>query len=343
MFANYSGKTADEAWLKAAADFRDGTSFAEQNGRGPDTSIVKTFEVLHACIGVDDPRQRWVTSRERPLNLPFALAEVVWIIAGRDDAESVKYFNPGLPRYTGDAPHLHGAYGRRLRSHLGFDQLTQAYHALANCPHSRQVVLQIWDGRIDFPDEQGNPRSKDVPCNLISMLKLRDGKLDWTQIMRSNDLYKGLTYNLVQFTFLQEVLAGWLGLEVGSYQHLSDSLHIYDGKEVGFVKESKPVALESNSDNIALPFAASCAAWAELATALDQIVDASTTLDALVKQANECRLPVGFANILRVLVADGLRRRDHINEADVVMKLCSNKAYKQLWHRWCSRNKKPTT
>lgn len=45
--------------------------------------------------------------------------------------------------------------------------------------------------------------------------------------MRSNDVHRGLPYNVVQFTTLQEVMAGWLGLEVGGYHHWSDSLHLY--------------------------------------------------------------------------------------------------------------------
>ena len=60
------------------------------------------------------------------------------------------------------------------------------------------------------------------------MLKVRDGALEWTQILRSNDVFRGLPYNFVQFTMMQEIMAGWLNLRVGSYNQLSDSLHIYD-------------------------------------------------------------------------------------------------------------------
>ena len=46
--------------------------------------------------------------------------------------------------------------------------------------------------------------------------------------MRSNDIFRGLPYNFVQFTSMQEILAGWLKINVGSYNHVSDSLHIYE-------------------------------------------------------------------------------------------------------------------
>ena len=56
---------------------------------------------------------------------------------------------------------------------------------------------------------------------------IRQGCLEWLQVMRSNDLIWGTPYNFVQFTSIQEIVAGWLGVEVGNYVHVSDSLHVY--------------------------------------------------------------------------------------------------------------------
>ena len=49
--------------------------------------------------------------------------------------------------------------------------------------------------------------------------------------MRSNDIVFGLPYNFLQFTFLQEIIAGWLNVDVGEYMHISDSLHMYVNNE----------------------------------------------------------------------------------------------------------------
>jgi len=35
--------------------------------------------------------------------------------------------------------------------------------------------------------------------------------------MRSNDIFRGLRIILFQFTSMQEILAGWLNINVGSY------------------------------------------------------------------------------------------------------------------------------
>lgn len=70
----------------------------------------------------------------------------------------------------------------------GIDQLERAYHALIGKPHTRQVVLQIWEPKVDLPRLSGDESAADVPCNIVSMLKVRNGKLEWTQILRSNDV-----------------------------------------------------------------------------------------------------------------------------------------------------------
>ena len=81
---------------------------------------------------------------------------------------------------------------------------------------------------LDFPSDNGLPVADDIPCNICSMLKVRNGRLEWSQIMRSNDIFLGLPHNFVQFMTLQEVLAGWIGIEPGTYTHFADSLHLYE-------------------------------------------------------------------------------------------------------------------
>jgi thymidylate synthase len=46
--------------------------------------------------------------------------------------------------------------------------------------------------------------------------------------MRSTDLIFGLANDVPAFTFMQEMMAFELGLELGAYIHVSNSLHIYE-------------------------------------------------------------------------------------------------------------------
>ena len=343
MFRNFSGQTADEAWIIIADAFRPGaeankcgTTAAQASRAGP------TQEILHATISIANPVQRWVISRSPPLNPAFAIAEVIWILSGRNDAGLLNYFNRELATFAGRGRTYHGAYGYRLRQHLGLDQLDLAYRTLARKPESRQVVLQIWDGRSDLPGEDGEPVAEDVPCNVMSMLKVRSGALEWTQILRSNDIFRGLPYNLIQFTTLQEVIAGWLGVAVGSYNHLSDSLHLYD-RDTAQIAASTEVAGEANVDSLALPKRDFDLVIAEMVTKAEAVTCDGVSAAQLILTASESTLPLAYNNLLCVLCAEGARRRRQPEAAAEIMAGCRNPCFVRLFDRWRSRWLAPST
>jgi thymidylate synthase len=331
MFKVFQGTTADVVWQEVAAAFRDGSLTVEQGSRAG-----ATREIMHVAISIEDPRQRWVVSRHPPINPAFAIAEVVWILNGRDDAEFLNYFNRQLPRFAGCGSVYHGAYGHRLRRHFGIDQLDRAYHVLANRCDSRQVVLQIWDGRIDLPHANGRESSADIPCNVMSLLKVRNDTLEWTQVIRSNDVFRGQPYNFVQFTVLQEVIAGWLGLEPGAYHQISDSLHVYE-KCRKYLETVSPVEAASNSDRLVLPKVESDAVFAAMARYADDIAQPDVTAQELANRLDQAGLPTAYKNMLCVLGAEGARRRGQDELSKSMIDSCTNPAFRQMWERWCAR------
>ena len=333
MITLFEGETADEVWLRIAEHFRAGSGWRERESRNG-----RTFELLHAALSVSEPTKRWVVSRTPALNPAFALAEVVWILAGRNDSMFLNAFFPGLPEYQGGGPKYYGAYGHRLRHHFQIDQLERAYRALRGNSDTRQVVLQIWDPAADLPDESGAPRSRDIPCNVLSMLKVRDGKLEWTQIIRSNDLWRGVPHNIVQFTFLQEVVAGWLGLEVGSYNQFSDSLHVYM-QEAELARNATVVEPAPNTDSIALGWDESTGEFRELASRVDRLITERPEEKQLIAVVRQPMGTAAMQNILRVLGAELARRRKLGGLPDEIMAECTNPLFRQLWQRWRERNR----
>ena len=333
MIKRFAGDTADEVWQRIAESYRQGDGWRQQTGRGGGTS-----ELLHVALSIARPTERWVVSRSPALNPGFALAEVVWMVAGREDSRFVNAFYPDLPKWQGTGETYHGAYGHRLRRRFGIDQLERAYLALKANPDSRQIVLQLWDAKADLPDEHGKARSPDVPCNVMSLLKIRDGFLEWMQIIRSNDVWRGLPHNIVQFTSLQEIMAGWLGCKVGTYNQVSDSLHVYLNKEdADNVGSSTPVEAAPNTDSIALPKSASDAAFRELASRVDRMIEGASTPQGISDIASSPGAPVAIQNVLRVLAAEFARRRQLLDLSQEIMEECSNPALSQLWDRWFAR------
>lgn len=328
----FEGRSANDVWCAATAKLLDDSDVPTQLGRGGPTR-----EMLHAAFQIRNPRDRWVPARRPAMNPAFAIVEVVWILRGRRDAGLLNYWNPGLPEYSGHGDEYHAAYGFRLRRQFGLDQLDRAYSALQHKPDSRQVVLQIWDPAADFPDEQGQAVSEDVPCNVLSMLKVRDGKLEWTQVMRSNDIFRGVPNNFVQFTSLQEVMAGWLGLEVGSYVHLSDSLHAYE-KTVDNLRDTDfRMEGAENVDSLCLPKQESEEAFRLLDETLSVIAGNNLRQEDLLRIVEDSGLPRAYDNLLRVVAADAARREGWNELARTIAAGCTNPALSQAWDRWSSR------
>lgn len=328
----FRGSTADDVWRQAYGALTEAAvRSTPQPSRAGDT-----FELLHAVLEIDDPRQRWILSRRPAINPAFAIAECVWILSGSNDAGVLNYWFPGLPEFRGKSPEYSGAYGYRLRKHFGIDQVHRACEALAADPASRQVVLQLWDGPSDLPLADGRPRCADVPCNVVSLLKVRDGRLEWTQVMRSNDVHRGLPYDLVHFTVLQEVMAGWLGLEVGGYHHWSDSLHVYLNDRARFSCGEVPT-LGPNTDSLAISHALGDALIADLYRRMVELTAPEVTENQLAELIALPDAPVGYQNLFRVLGAESARRRGRQDQAQAIMASCSNPQLWQAWSAWWAR------
>ena len=158
MLHAFRFENADECWLALARELLCNPESQIQDGRGGPTK-----ELLHVGFSIANPRERWIVSREPALNPAFAIAEVIWIINGRNDARFLNYFNRSLPKYAGNTESYPGAYGHRLCKHFGQNQLSRVYEALNANKGSRQAVLQIWAPEIDMPNADGNATSQDIP------------------------------------------------------------------------------------------------------------------------------------------------------------------------------------
>ena len=334
MASYFEADSADELWVKAASALTSGGVACQAESRGG-----RTRELLHCLFVLHNPRARWVLSRVPAMNPAFAIAEVFWILLGRNDSRFINYWNPVLPRYAGEGNHYHGAYGHRLRSSHGVDQLQRAYEVLRSDPASRQVTLQIWDSRIDLPTDLGSPAAPDIPCNIAACLKVRDGRLSWLQLMRSNDVFLGLPYNIVQFTVLQEVIAGWLGLEVGDFALMVDSLHLYDQNaelmKIGAIPkidahQYPSFALSKESFDDVVP---------RVASALQSLTNSALTTMELRALCN-ANWPCDYRDFLLICAADAARRREWAREEEWASAQCRRPLLKLAYEAWAQRCRK---
>jgi thymidylate synthase len=195
---------------------------------------VRGYETLelHPCvIEVTDPRARTLLYPKRGNN-PFAtLAETIWVLAGRNDVEFLSFFLPRAGEFSDDGKVWRAAYGDRLfhwpapnEKEKTVDQIHRIIDVLLKDLASRQAVATIWDPARDATISS----SKDFPCSNYLHFMVRNNKLDLLVVIRSNDFLFGFSaINEYEFTVLQEIVAACLGIELGSYYQLSDSMHVY--------------------------------------------------------------------------------------------------------------------
>lgn len=192
-----------------------------------------TLELNPAILEIKEPSKRLVTAYGRPVNVAFALVEVAWILAGSHHVHPLPAFNSNIANYSDNGETFNAAYGKRIRWEAHLDQVEDMIAALINDPDTRQATLTI-----SLPARDRNYRAngsknltKDRACNVFSHAMIRDGALNWLQILRSNDALWGVPYNIMQWTHVMEHVAYRVGVPLGKYTMLSDSMHIYSEGE----------------------------------------------------------------------------------------------------------------
>ena len=181
-----------------------------------------TLELPLSIIELSNPIDNIVTLPSRKINPIFMAAEFIWMFSGFDDLAMISYYNKNMSKYSDDGIILRGAYGPRLRGWYSKDQLLLVLNKLQQDKFSRQAVIQIFDPILDYVE------SKDIPCNNLLKFQIRDNKLNLSVFVRSQDVIYGFPYDIFHWTLLQELFANCLGVGVGTYYHIVDSLHLYE-------------------------------------------------------------------------------------------------------------------
>lgn len=210
-------------YRNAASAFIGELSQVDAKGQNVAVRGAGTRELLSRTLTIERPMERFITIPGRR-NDPFAtIAESMWVIAGRDDVSFLSRYLPRAPRFSDDGIHWRGAYGPRLRDWSGVDQVNEVRKLLLEDPLTRRAVVSIFDPARDYVE------TRDVPCNNWLHFVQRDGALHLNVVVRSNDLIWGFSgINTFEWSVLHEMMAHWVGADVGPVTFFVSSLHYYD-------------------------------------------------------------------------------------------------------------------
>lgn len=184
----------------------------------------QTRELRNRITTLLKPSERCLFLPGRNHDIFAQVAETMWVLAGRNDVPWLKRYRDRAPQFSDDGGATwHGAYGPRLRSWSGIDQLDEWRKLLVQDSVTRRAAGVLFDPARDFV-----PASSDIPCNNWLSWLLRDGRLHLSVAIRSNDAMWGFSgINAFEWSILQEMLAHWIGAEVGDATYFATSYHLY--------------------------------------------------------------------------------------------------------------------
>ncbi len=200
---------------------------------------LKIRENLFTSFVITNPRDRLLYVPERNFPLDYVMAEILWYVSGNNQTEWISNYSAFWKAISDDGVTANSAYGARIfhahdyhhhhpegdrHSELprGWTQWQYVKDELTRDPDSRRAVIHIRQPQDSYMAK------KDVPCTLNLQFFIRDKKLHLVVQMRSNDLILGTALDVPAFTFMQEMMAMELGVELGYYYHTSNSMHVYD-------------------------------------------------------------------------------------------------------------------
>lgn len=214
---NITGKNITDSFYQAL-------EYINANGQVFDTWKGKVLEIGPIILEIENPKERCLVIPHRYSNIIGTIAETLWVLGGRNDVKYLAQYLPRASDFSDDGATWRGAYGTRLKNWYGINQIDEVVKLLKKIPYTGRAVMSLFDPRIDY-----DTQSKDIPCNNWIQFLMRDGKLNMLVSVRANDLIWGFSgINMFEWTVLQELIAGWLGVEVGRYYHFVGSLNIFE-------------------------------------------------------------------------------------------------------------------
>lgn len=192
----------------------------------------KIRECINVMMEIDNPLDNMFRYEDKSLTLPskYTKKEMCLYLNAENEVSLFGKASPFWNKIANDDGTVNSAYG-----HLIFDesledgrsQFDWAFDCLKKDKDSRQSFMRFNNTSHQYDGV------KDLPCTFVMMFHIRNNKLYATVTMRSNDIVKGLIHDEPSFTLFQYLMYLRLKeiypeLQLGSYTHLSHSLHLYE-------------------------------------------------------------------------------------------------------------------
>ena len=210
-------------------------------------------ELLDVELVLSDPRKSVLSLPIRNMSRRYAAGELLCYIRGTNKKEDFAFYSKSWNKLANPDGTINSAYGYRMFHRIDNSDVPQStenrfHYALTQLlenPETKNAVIMLRDDSDIDPEHQ-----KDRCCTLCLCFNIRDGKLNCRTIMRSQDLWLGLPYDVFCFTRLMQIMLynynasceDGKEVQLGTYTHQVLNLHLYE-KDWLTLKDYEPIAL----------------------------------------------------------------------------------------------------
>lgn len=237
---------------------------------------MKIRECLNVFMEIEDPTDNlFRCPSNKALTLPtgYTKKEVALYLHATNECQLFAKASPFWNKIANEDGTINSAYGNLIFNESledGRSQFDWAFDCLKADKDSRQAFMRFNNTSHQYAGV------KDLPCTFIMLFHIRDNKLHATVEMRSNDIVKGLIHDEPSFTLFQYLMYLRLKeevypeLELGTYSHLSHSLHLY---EADFEMTAQRLAAGIEANHFAMPQNWCCIKSTDIAQIVDMKVN----------------------------------------------------------------------
>lgn len=165
------------------------------------------------------------TTPTRSTDMRYLAGELMWYYSGSNRLEDILPYSKFWRNIANEDGTLNSAYGWQLfrkKNDYGMTEWRWAIRSLSMDQDTRQAVMLLHAPRHH---RQG---IKDLPCTLNVNFQRRQEYLDMNVVMRSNDLWFGVPYDIPFFISLLRNACHLLDLTPGMYTHIALNMHAYE-------------------------------------------------------------------------------------------------------------------
>ena len=190
----------------------------------------KIKEITNTIIEIGNPLNNLFLNATRNSPLKYIAAELFWYFSGSNTTEYISKYATMWDSLKNTDGTVNSAYGYLLfkeRNAHGLTQYQWVIESLKRDKDSRQAFMHFNNPSHQFFE------NKDQVCTLNGVFQIRKDMLNLTITMRSNDVILGFPADFAFFSVLQQQLHRHLlkyypNLKIGSYTHISNSMHVYE-------------------------------------------------------------------------------------------------------------------